>query len=554
MNINLLDCTLREAPIDGLMYGDEFIQNFINALEKSNLDIIEIGFLKNDEHKSGSAIFQHAEEIEPFLKNKKEGVLYTALVDYGRYDLKHLSEFNGKSIDGIRVCFKKGEQDLAIEYSKQIKDKGYKVFLQHVDTIGYAKDEITDIIKKVNKLKPYAYSIVDTFGSMYQDDVEEIYNIVSKNLDEDIILGFHAHNNLLLANSNTQHFLKIAKERKQLNIDASILGCGRSAGNAHSELLIEFLNKKYSKNYNFKEILNIIDYLMPIFLEKCYWGYKIQYAICAINNAHTFNSKYLLDKYNTNSNELLEIITKIDKNKRNLYNYDLLDELYNQTKNKSYKAIIFDLDGTLLDTTQGVIEAVKATIDELKLSMPEYETLKKFVGPRMQDSFEKYFNMDSKKALECANIFRRNYKNFLFSANLYDGALELLKNLKKENYKIAIATNKSHENAISILDKFEILNECDFALGSDLEGKLTKADIIKRCLKELGVSNKEAVMIGDSSADSTGAQIVDMDFIALTYGFGFKNENDLKTIQHTKMCNNIQELSTYLLNKEEIKC
>lgn len=552
MDINLLDCTLREAPVEGLIYGNEFIQDFVNSLERTGINIIEIGFLKNAPYKEGSAIFQRTEEIEPFLKNKKEGVIYTALVDYGRYDLKYLSQCNGKSIDAIRVCFKKGEQDSAFEYSKQIKEKGYKVFFQHVDTIGYKKEEIEDIVKKVNELKPYAYSIVDTFGAMYQDDVEKMYTIISSKLDEGIILGFHGHNNLLLANANTQYFLSIAKNRKKVNVDASILGCGRSAGNAQIELLAEFLNKKYSQHYNFSEILKIIDNLMPQIQAKCQWGYKIQYAICAMNNTHTFNAKYLTEKYNVDSNRLLEIITKIEK--KNLYNYDELDKLYNETKDKKYRAIIFDLDGTLLNTTVGVIEAVQTTIRELGLKMPSDEILHKFVGPRMQDSFEKYFMMDPKKALECANIFRENYKKSLYNAKLYEGTLELLENLKKAGFKIAVATNKSHQNAVSILDKFEILKYCDFAFGSDLEGKLTKADIIETCLRKLNVTAEESVLIGDSTSDSDAAHILKMDFIAVTYGFGFKSANDASNINHVNICKDIPALSNYLLSKEEAAC
>lgn len=128
--INLLDCTLREAPIKGLVLGRNYIKKFINALEDSHIDIIECGFLKNMPHNPDSTIFQYVEEIEPYLQNKKEGTLYVALVDYGRYDLKYLSNYNGKSIDGIRICFKKEERFDVFEYAKAIKDKGYKVFFK----------------------------------------------------------------------------------------------------------------------------------------------------------------------------------------------------------------------------------------------------------------------------------------------------------------------------------------------------------------------------------------------------------------------------------------
>ena len=542
MQITLLDCTLREAPIDNLYIGTNNIQKFINELENAGVNIIECGFLKNSDYNEGSCIFNKVEEIAPYLKEKKNNIIYTALVDYGRYDLKYLSDFDGKSIDAIRICFKKGEQNQAIEYARQIKDKGYKVFIQHVDTIGYSEEEIIEIIDKVNELKPYAYAIVDTFGSMYFDDVERIYKLVDKHLDRNIILGFHGHNNLMLANSNSEFFISIAKDRN-INVDSSVLGCGRSAGNAHTELLMEYLNKKWGANYNLNIILNLIDNMMPYFQDKCTWGYSIPYFITGIHTAHTFNAKYLIKKDSMTSNRLYSIISELDPVSKKMYNYELLDNLYDKCINRDYSTILFDLDGTLLNTTEGVIDAVKRTILELNLAMPAPDTLSKFVGPPMQESFEKYFYFDKEKALKAANLFRQNYKvHSLYKAELYPGVLALLRELKELNKKIAIATNKSHNNAVSIINHFGLDKYCDFVLGSDLEGKLTKTDIIKQCLNHLNSNANEAVLVGDSEYDYTGANTAGISFIPVSYGFGFRN----------KGCQNVEELSMLLMGKVKI--
>lgn len=212
-----------------------------------------------------------------------------------------------------------------------------------------------------------------------------------------------------------------------------------------------------------------------------------------------------------------------------------------------YKTILFDLDGTLLDTTIGVIEAVRITIEQLGLPMPSDKILATFVGPPMQSSFMKHFGMESERALECANMFRANYKKHsLLSAQAYPGVLELLEALKARDYKIAVATYKSHDNAMTILDKFGISKFCDFAMGSDLEGRLTKTDIVNECIKQLNSDKASTVLIGDSSADSKGALEAGIDFIALTYGFGFKSEKDLQGINHVAVCNNVEELANYL--------
>ena len=220
-----------------------------------------------------------------------------------------------------------------------------------------------------------------------------------------------------------------------------------------------------------------------------------------------------------------------------------------------YKNILFDLDGTLLDTTIGVIEAVKITINELGLPSLKPEVLATFVGPPMQSSLMKHFGMEPERALECANMFRANYKKYsLFSAEPYPGALELLKSLKETGHKVAVATYKSHENAMGILEKFGILKYCDFAMGSDLDGRLTKTDIVNECIKQLDADRTSTVLIGDSSADARGAYEADIDFIALTYGFGFKSAADLKNIPHVAVCSNIDELASYLSVKPEKVC
>lgn len=328
LKINLLDCTLREAPIKDLILGSSYIQKFINALEKSNIDIIECGFLKNSGEREDNTIFKHTEEIERYLTNKKPDKLYVALVDYGRYDLKNLSPHNGKSIDGIRICFKKAERKDVIPYAKAIKALGYKVFLQHVDTLSYSDLEILEFIEAVNDLKPYAYSIVDTFGSMYAEDLRHLYEIANKNLNKDIKLGFHAHNNLMLAVANSQFFISLACNTREIMVDASVLGCGRGAGNSNTELLAEFINNKYNGNYNINELLDIIDILMPKFHQNCHWGYSIPYFLSGVHNAHVFNVNHLLRRHNIKSKDLRAIIENLDEKQKKVYDYTVLEKLY----------------------------------------------------------------------------------------------------------------------------------------------------------------------------------------------------------------------------------
>lgn len=327
--IKLLDCTLREAPLNGLNFGPRFLHKFISGLEKTKIDFIEVGFLKDVNYENGSAIFSDVTQIEEYLLNKDKDIKYVALMDVGRFSANTLSNYDGKSVDGIRICFKKGEEREALKVAEQIREKGYLVFIQHVDTLGYSDEEIVSFINEVNKLNPYAYSIVDTFGAMYQSDVRHLYEIVSQCLNRNIRLGFHSHNNLMLANSNSQEFVRIASDDNRcIMVDASVLGCGRGAGNTHTELMMEFLNQKCVKKYDVNELLDVIDMYMPILQQKCAWGYSIPYFISGIHNAHVFNVKQLLKRHNIKSRDLRAIIELLNEEEKKKYDYSLLEKLY----------------------------------------------------------------------------------------------------------------------------------------------------------------------------------------------------------------------------------
>lgn len=365
-SIKILDCTLREAPIENQMWGELYIRKILHRLEKAGVDIIEIGFLKNSKHVSGSTSFQFVEEIEPYIDRKKNpDQWYSALVDYGRYDLKYLSEHTGKSVDMIRVCFKHNEMDQVLDYAKQIKEKGYKVCIQHVDTMGFTDQEIIPFIGEVNKLKPYSYSIVDTFGSMYEHDMLHFLTLADVFLDKDIQLGFHGHNNLMMADANLQTFVRKLSGKRDIIGDASLLGCGRGAGNAHTELIAEYLIKNYGMNYDIDEIFDVIDSVIYVIQKQVTWGYGIPYLISGIHNAHSFNVKQLLHRHIIKSKDLRAIIEQLDEVQKKKYDYALLEKLYIEHFNhpyddvKSIEKLTKELTGRMVLVIGPAMSAIK---------------------------------------------------------------------------------------------------------------------------------------------------------------------------------------------------
>ncbi len=193
------------------------------------------------------------------------------------------------------------------------------------------------------------------------------------------------------------------------------------------------------------------------------------------------------------------------------------------------KVAIFDVDGTLLDTTEGVLSSVRYTIEMHKLDMPSEEELKKFIGPPIQDSFQRIYGFEKEKLQELATTFRNHYKDVdLLKAVPYEGILETCRKLQESGVKIAVATYKRQDYAEKIVRHFGFGAYTDVIYGADHENKLKKADIIKLCLESTGVCDKKtAVMIGDSDNDAIGAQRLDLDFLGVTYGFGFKNKEEI---------------------------
>lgn len=190
------------------------------------------------------------------------------------------------------------------------------------------------------------------------------------------------------------------------------------------------------------------------------------------------------------------------------------------------KAVLFDLDGTLLDTSEGIKHSVRYTLSEMGYGALPEETILKFVGPPIQNSLMMYCGFSPEDAQKGANVFRDYYKtNALFEASLYGGIIELLVELKAKDVKIGVATYKREDYAIDLLRHFGIDKYCDVIHGADNENVLSKADIVEMCIKKIGGDREEVVLIGDTEHDAKGAFQANVSFVAVTWGFGYSINN-----------------------------
>lgn len=216
---------------------------------------------------------------------------------------------------------------------------------------------------------------------------------------------------------------------------------------------------------------------------------------------------------------------------------------------EQYRCVVFDVDGTLLDTSEGILSAVRYTIDKYGLEPLDIDTIKSFIGPPIQNSFKRIYGFEDAVIADMATTFRDRYKGEdLLLARPYDGIYEVFECLRSAGIKTAIATYKREDYALRLLKHFHFDQYTDFICGSDFEGKLKKKDIIEIALKKAKVDDYSSVlMIGDSDNDAIGAAGIGSKFLGVTYGFGFKKEEDVYHFDSIGVANNTKEIIDIIL-------
>lgn len=328
--ISLLDCTLRDGGyINDWEFGHGTITGVYKRLEAAGVDYIEVGFLDDRrQFDINRTIMPNTEALNKVFANVKKGhAIPIAMIDYGTCSLDSIGLADSTFIDGIRVIFKKEKIEQALPFCKAIKEKGYKLFIQAISITAYSDMEMLQYVEKINEIKPYAFSIVDTYGLLDNKSMTRYFHLIDDNLDPKIVMGYHDHNNFQLAYSNTMRFLSMDTER-HLVADSSVYGMGKSAGNCATELLAMHLNDYYHKNYNLNEVMEIVDtFMMPIW-QKVYWGYKYEFYIAAMQRVHPNFVIYLLKKKTLSISSVNEILSFIPEEKKLFYDQKLIEQLY----------------------------------------------------------------------------------------------------------------------------------------------------------------------------------------------------------------------------------
>lgn len=322
--ISILDCTLRDGGyVNNWQFKNENVLYIYNKLLEANIDYIEMGYLDSNGSDNSTKI-KTLNCIPQDAHNNK-----LIMINNGDYDIANLPDYtDNSSIIGIRLAFHKKNIEKALKDCKKIKEKGYKLFIQPMLTINYSEDEFLGLIKEVNKIKPYAFYIVDSFGCMDEKDIEKYSTLILKELDQNIKVGLHAHNNLQLCISNVDKIIKLLANKFEVIIDASVYGMGRGAGNLATEILIKHFFD--GEIYKIEPLLDIIDNVLNAIRQEKYWGYSIDYYISAIYKCHPSYAKYLVDKQMLNILSIKKIMEQIPDYKKINFDKDFIEQLYKE--------------------------------------------------------------------------------------------------------------------------------------------------------------------------------------------------------------------------------
>jgi 4-hydroxy 2-oxovalerate aldolase len=328
--ISLLDCTLRDGGyVNDWNFGNGTMTCVFDRLNESGVDIIEIGFLdQRQPFNIDRTIQPDARGLsEAFSKVTGKRAKVVAMIDYGTCDIGNVQPKEETIIDGIRVIFKKENMHKAIAFGKEIMDRGYELFLQMVSITSYGDKDVTEFSEAVNKIRPRAISLVDTYGLMHKEQMFHYFELLDRHLDPSISIGYHSHNNFQLAYANTIEMLKLRTDRDLL-VDGTLYGMGKSAGNAPIELLAMHLNENYGKKYDISQMLEAIDVdIMPIY-EKHYWGYGFLFYLSAKNDCHPTYVEYLMEKRTLSIKAVNEILSSITPELKLKFSKQHIEELY----------------------------------------------------------------------------------------------------------------------------------------------------------------------------------------------------------------------------------
>ena len=333
--ISILDCTLRDGgSLNNYLFGNENIIEIFQKLNDAKIEFVETGFIDNNSTENINCSLNPTnyffDNLSSQITNKTSKAV--AMVDLSKYDLNNFNITKSKNLDGIGIMFKKEQLNSAIDFAQKLKDLNYKTILNPVSITSYSKEDLNILFEETNKLNPYAIYIIDTYGLLNTQETSDLYDLFNKNLNKEIIIGYHSHNNLQLSFANS---IEIANKNDDRNIiiDSSLYGMGKRAGNTPTELITQYMNTSENKDYNLNILSTLIEKIIAPLHKTFEWGYSLIHYTASINKCHSDYVSYLSKEKNLSFEEINRILKLINEEQKLTFNKQHIENILTGVKN-----------------------------------------------------------------------------------------------------------------------------------------------------------------------------------------------------------------------------
>ena len=326
--VKILDCTLRDGGhVNNFAFGQRQIRTIVECLCRARIDIIELGFLKDIVYHPDKSLFSTVAQAEALLEGLPPGQEYSLMIRPDWYDISQLEPREGL-IGKIRWAFHARDLDLTLRQAEHARDVGYEIYLNPVNVFSYSEAALRNMLQTLNAFAPANVAIVDTHGSMVEQDLLHYYALFDGLLQPEIALSVHLHENLSLSFSLAQKFIALTGGRRTAGIDSSVLGMGRIPGNLCTELIARYMNMHCGGAYNLPAIYAAIQDPVAGIKRALPWGYAALYAETAFRKLHRSYAEYLIEETDLTIPEAAEVLAQIvSSTDREEFNQALVESL-----------------------------------------------------------------------------------------------------------------------------------------------------------------------------------------------------------------------------------
>ena len=349
--MKLLDCTLRDGGyINNWMFGKKAIQDIISGIAFSNIDYMELGFLRNVTYSPDCTLFNCISQVSSIIPpSTKEKISFSVMADFADLvPLENIAPYQPGFPEMIRVLIWKKKRDKygkihdalweGYDYCKGLIEKGYQISIQPTRTNQYSGEEFLKMLLMFSQLDIAALYVADSWGNMTADEVLFYMNMADDVMKQGVLLGYHGHDNQRRTEEITCRIMQ-TRFTHEIIIDGSIDGIGKGGGNMKLQRLCKLVEDKYGKHYDIAGMERLSKkYIKDIYLKHA-WGGEA-FAIAGRYNCNPYYADYYLNELHLSFTDIESVISSLSEEDKIMYSKEkayarMLQILYHKDINYS---------------------------------------------------------------------------------------------------------------------------------------------------------------------------------------------------------------------------